>query len=56
MSSQPFVTHPTYVVVAIDHQMIVIQIQIGKNFIDDFLWCFWNQHYYGEVMDVVGIV
>jgi hypothetical protein len=37
MSSQLIVTHPTYVVVAIDHQMIVIQVQIGKNFIDDVL-------------------
>jgi hypothetical protein len=37
VSSQPVVTHPTYVVVAIHHQMTVIQVQIGKNFIDDVL-------------------
>ncbi len=28
---------PTYVVVAIDHQMVVIQVQVGNFFIDDVL-------------------
>ncbi len=28
---------PTYVAVVINHQMDVIQVQIGKNFIDDVL-------------------
>jgi hypothetical protein len=35
MSSHLVVTHPTYVVVAIDYQTTIIQVQIGKNFIDD---------------------
>ncbi len=26
-----------YAIVAIDHQMVVIQVQVGKNFIDDVL-------------------
>jgi hypothetical protein len=28
---------PAYAIVAIDHQMVVIQVQVGKNFIDDVL-------------------
>jgi hypothetical protein len=28
---------PTYAIVAIDHQMALIQVQVGKTFIDDVL-------------------
>jgi hypothetical protein len=33
---QPELVHlkPTCAIVAIDHQMVVIQVQVGKNFID----------------------
>jgi hypothetical protein len=36
---QPEPIHPklAFAIVVIDHQMIVIQIQVGKNFIDDVL-------------------
>ncbi len=36
---QPKFVHlePTCAIVAIDHQMVVIQLQVGKNFIDDVL-------------------
>jgi hypothetical protein len=34
---QPVQPEPTCVVVVIDHQMVVIQVQVGKNFIDDVL-------------------
>jgi len=37
VSSKPTLPEPVVASVAIDHQMAVIQIQIGKNFIEDVL-------------------
>jgi hypothetical protein len=34
---QPVQLEPTYVTIVINHQMVVIQVQVGKNFIDDVL-------------------
>lgn len=38
-SMQPELVHlePTCAIVTIDHQMAIIQVQVGKNFIDDVL-------------------
>jgi hypothetical protein len=35
--SKPTLSKPTVAVVAIDHQMAIIKIQVGKNFIEDVL-------------------
>jgi hypothetical protein len=37
MQLEPVRLEPTCVVIVIDHQMVVIQVQVGKNFIDDVL-------------------
>jgi len=34
---KPVHLEPTCATIAIDHQMVVIQLQVGKNFIDDML-------------------
>jgi hypothetical protein len=33
--SKPISLEPTVVLFAIDHQMVVIQVQVGNNFIED---------------------
>jgi len=33
--SKPYLLEPTIASVAIDHQMVILQVQIGKNFIED---------------------
>jgi hypothetical protein len=35
--SKPTLQEPTVTPIAIDHQMVVIQVQVGKNFIEDAL-------------------
>jgi len=37
MYVQPIQPELTYVIMAIDHRMVVIQVQVGKNFVDDVL-------------------
>jgi hypothetical protein len=37
MQLEPVRLEPTCVIIVIDHQMVVIQVQVGKNFIDDVL-------------------
>jgi hypothetical protein len=37
MFVQPIQPELTCVIMAIDHQMVMIQVQVGKNFIDDVL-------------------
>ncbi len=34
---KPIQVEPACATIAIDHQMVVIQVQVGKNFIDDVL-------------------
>ncbi len=37
VSSKPISLEPIIASIAIDHKMIVIHVQIGRNFIEDFL-------------------
>jgi hypothetical protein len=41
--SKLILLEPAVASIAMDHQMAMIQVQVGKNFIEYVLgWCFWS--------------